>query len=317
MDAVTRLIILTLLACLFVGAAPLPAQPADAPFTLGESGRGYDSLADAVDAIGGGAGTILIGPGRYRQCAVQEAGRIAYVARQPGTVVIDGVACEGKAALVLRGRSARVEGIVFQNVRVPDANGAGIRLEAGDLHVVQTLFRDGENGILVARDHDGTVRIEESTFSGLGSCPEDQGCSHAIYNSGEGALLVARSRFERGTGGHYVKSRGARIEVVDSSFDDSQGRATNYMIDLSNGATGIIARNLFVQGADKENYSAFISVAPEGAEHSSLGLTITDNEAGLVPGLRRRTAFVADASGEALTIAQNRLDPQIAPLERR
>ena len=40
-------------------------------------------------------------------------------------------------------------------------------------------------------------------------------------------------------------------------------------------------------------------------------------QAGLVPGLTRRTAFVADGSGEAITIANNRLDAQIARLERR
>ena len=68
-----------------------------------------------------------------------------------------------------------------------------------------------------------------------------------------------------------------------ASFDDSRGKTTNYMIDLSNGATGSIARNTFVQGENKENYSAFIMVAPEGTEHSSAGLSITQNEAGLVP----------------------------------
>jgi len=313
----TRLVILTLIACLIVFAAPISAQPDAAPFTLQETGEGFGSLAEAVDAVGDGQGTIVIAPGRYRQCAVQQAGRVSYVAREPGTVVFDGVACEGKAALVLGGRSAHVEGIVFQNIRVPDANGAGIRLEEGDLVVRETLFRNGENGILAANDHRGTIRIDRSTFSALGRCPEDQGCSHAIYNSGAGSLTVTHSRFERGTGGHYVKSRAGLIEVTDSSFDDSAGTATNYMVDLSNGAAGTIARNLFVQGADKENYSAFISVAPEGVEHSSAGLAVTDNEARLVPGLRRRTAFVADASGDPLTLARNRLDPMIALLERR
>jgi hypothetical protein len=312
-----RLIVLTLLACLFVAAAPLPAQTASAPFIVQESGRGFDSLADAVAEIGGGTGTIVIAPGRYRQCAVQEAGRITYLAAARGTAILDGTACEGKAALVLRGRAARIEGLVFQNVRVPDANGAGIRLEDGDLTVSQSMFRNGENGILAANDHRGTIRVEQSTFSGLGQCPEDQGCSHAIYNSGAGALVVTRSRFERGTGGHYVKSRGARIEVTDCSFDDSQGRGTNYMIDLSNGATGLIARNVFVQGVDKENYSAFISVAPEGVRHPSAGLTVTDNEAAIVPGVVRRTSFVADSSGEPLNLAHNRLEPAIALLERR
>ncbi len=310
------LVFITLLACAVV-AAPLPAQPRGAPFTVQETGEGFDQLADAVAAIGGGRGTISIAPGTYRQCAVQNEGEIAYVAAVPGQAVFDGVACEGKAALVLGGRGARVEGIVFQNIRVPDMNGAGIRLEAGELTVRNSLFRDGENGILAASDSNGAIRIEQSTFSRLGACPEDQGCSHSIYNSGSGTLTVTRSRFERGTGGHYLKSRSPLIEVTDSSFDDSAGTATNYMIDLSDGATGTIARNTFVQGANKENYSAFIMVAPEAREHSSAGLTITDNEAGLVPGLTRRTAFVADGSGEAITIANNRLDAQIARLERR
>ncbi|HWT13656.1 MAG TPA: right-handed parallel beta-helix repeat-containing protein [Allosphingosinicella sp.] len=307
----------TLIACLVAAAAPLPAQTALAPFTVEETGQGFDALDEAVAAIGEGSGTILIAAGRYRQCAVQEAGRVAYVARRAGTVIFDGVACEGKAALVLGGRSARIEGIAFRNVRVAAANGAGIRLEDGDLTVLDSVFQDGENGILAANDHSGTIHIERSTFSGLGRCPEDHGCSHAIYNSGNGTLIVRRSRFERGTGGHYVKSRGARIEVTDSSFDDSRGRGTNYMIDLSNGATGTIARNIFVQGEDKENYSAFITVAPEGAEHSSEGLSVIGNEAGFVPGLRRRSAFVASWNGGAATLADNRLDPQITGFERR
>ena len=312
-----RLIFITLLACMLVAALPVGAQQLDAPFTVEESGEGFDSLGDAIASVGGGSGTISIAPGRYRQCAVQEAGRITLVAQQPGSAIFDGVACEGKAALVLRGEAATIDGLVFQNVRVPDANGAGIRLEAGDLEVRNSLFREGENGILIANDHQRTVRIDRSTFSGLGRCPEDQGCSHGIYNSGAGTLIVTRTRFERGTGGHYLKSRGARIEVTDSSFDDSQGRATNYMIDLSNGATGTIARNVFVQGADKENYSAFIMVAPEGREHDSTGLTVAGNIAELVPGLRRSTSFLADSSGDRLNLADNRLDPQIRPFERR
>ena len=312
-----RLLSAIFLACLFVAAAPLPAQPGRAPFTVQETGAGFASLQAALDAIGGGGGTVLIAPGRYRQCAVQQAGRVAYVALRPGTAVLDGVACEEKAGLVLRGRSARVVGLVFQNIRVPDANGAGIRLEAGDLHVRDSLFRNGENGLLAARDHQGTILIEQSTFSGLGSCPEHRGCAHAIYNSGQGPLIVRRTRFERGTGGHYVKSRSATVEIIDSSFDDSAGRATNYMIDLANGASGTIARNIFVQGGDKENYSAFITLAPEGAEHSSADLVIADNQAGFVPGLRRRAAFVAGWNGETARLANNRLDPQLTGFERR
>ncbi|MGE5722262.1 MAG: right-handed parallel beta-helix repeat-containing protein [Sphingomonadales bacterium] len=295
-------------------AAGAWAQAGEAPFVIKESGRGFGTLQDAVDTIGGGAGTILIAPGRYRQCAVQEAGGISYVAVQPGAAVFDGVACEGKAALVLGGRSALVEGLTFEHLAVADGNGAGIRLERGDLMVSETSFRDSQSGILSHDDPSGTIRIEHSTFSGLGFCGDD--CAHSIYIGNYGRMIVSRVRFERGTGGHYVKSRGARVDISDSSFDDSAGRATNYMIDLSNGGAGTIERNLFVQGANKENYSALIVVAAEGARHSSSGLTIANNDASLAPGAKP-TTFIVDFTGERLAIGGNRLGSGVAPFERR
>jgi hypothetical protein len=259
----------------------------------------------------------VIAPGRYRECAVQESGDVAYVAREPGTVIFDGVSCEGKAALVLSGRSARVEGLVFQNLAVADGNGAGIRLEHGNLLIRESMFRDSQSGILTADDPRGTIRIEQSTFSGLGRCDGDSACAHGIYIGDYGSLTVVRSRFERGTGGHYLKSRAARIEVTDSSFDDSAGHATNYMIDLSNGATGAIERNVFVQGEDKENYSAFITVAPEGRDHSSAGLRVSANQAGFVPGLERASTFVASWTSDALALGPNQLAPGITAFARR
>ena len=114
-------------------ALPLAAAPRAAPFKIVETGRSYQRLADAVEAIGGGEGTIRIAPGRYRDCAVQEEGRITFVAEQRGTAIFDGGICEGKASLVLRGRAAKVDGLVFTHTRVEDGNGAGIRIEKGDL----------------------------------------------------------------------------------------------------------------------------------------------------------------------------------------
>ncbi|MGE0179378.1 MAG: right-handed parallel beta-helix repeat-containing protein, partial [Sphingomonas sp.] len=268
------------------------SQPAPgAPFTVAETGQGYASLADAVAAIGAGRGTIRIAPGRYRECAVQEAGEIVFSAVTPGSVTFDGVMCEGKAALVLRGRAARVEGIVFTNMQVPDGNGAGIRIEQGNLHVSEVLFLNGQCGILSATDPSGHITIDHSTFSGLGRHPDGNG-AHALYIGHYGSLTVTNSRFERGTGGHYLKSRTPRVTILNSSFDDSQGQNTNYLIDLPNGASGRIAGNTFVQGTNKENYSTLITVAPEGLEHSSTGLLIEDNVASLAPGFRWTTAFV-------------------------
>ena len=297
-------------------AAAASAQSA-APFQNAETGRAYGSLQQAVDSIGEGEGTIIIAPGTYRQCAVQKAGVVAFRASAPGQAVFDSATCEDKAALVLRGDAASIDGIIFQNMRVKDRNGAGIRLEKGDLTITRAIFRNSEQGILTADDRSGSISIDRSTFSGLGRCDGDYACAHGIYIGAYGSLSVTNSRFERGNGGHYVKSRAARISVTDSAFDDTRGKETNYMIDLPNGAIGQITRNVFVQGASKENYSAFITVAPEGRQQSSAGLSISANEASIAPGVERETVFLADWSGDRIALGGNRLGRGLKPFERR
>ncbi|MET0364987.1 MAG: right-handed parallel beta-helix repeat-containing protein, partial [Sphingobium sp.] len=109
-----------------VSASSAIAQGGGAPFTVVETGHGYGRLQDAVDAIGSGTGTVEVAPGRYRDCAVQNGGAVTYRAVVPGGSVFSGGICEDKAALVLHGRSARVEGLIFEKMAVSDGNGSGI-----------------------------------------------------------------------------------------------------------------------------------------------------------------------------------------------
>lgn len=302
---------------LFFAPAPLPAQAGSGPYVVAETGRAFGRLQDAVDAIGEGSGTIRVAPGYHRDCAVQTAGRIAFVAAEPGRAIFDGVACEGKAALVLRGDGAKVDGIVFQNMRVPDGNGAGIRLEKSDLDVVNSLFRNSEEGILTADDDDATLSIDRSTFSRLGRCDRGLSCAHSVYTGLYGRVVVTRSRFEKGNGGHYMKTRAITVDISDNSFDDTQGKGTNYMVDLPSGSAGRIANNLFIQGRDKENHSAMIAVAAEERKNPSRGLSIAGNRATLPAELAGKTIFVADWSGEALAIGANQLGAGLAKFEKR
>ena len=308
---------LGLLAAVAAPTAAVLAQQGEPAYTVVETGQGFDRLQQAVDAIGDSRGTIAIAPGRHSDCAVQSEGFVSYMSAEPGAAVFDGRTCEGKAALVLRGRGAEVSGLVFQNMRVPDFNGAGIRLEQGDLTVAESWFRDSEQGILTGDDGRGRIVIDRSTFTRLGTCDGAAGCAHSIYTGEYGHLRVTRSRFEEGRGGHYVKSRAARVEIASSSFDDARGKATNYMIDLPEGAAGQISNNWFVQGSDKENYSAFIAVAAEGQTHSSRGLAIVGNDARLAPGVDRNTTFVADWSDDQLALGENALGPGLKRFEKR
>jgi hypothetical protein len=302
---------------LLLAPVPVPAQSGAGPYVVAESGRSFGRLQDAVDAIGEGEGTIRIAPGYHRECAVQTAGRIAFVAAEPGRAIFDGVSCEGKAALVLRGAGARVDGLVFQNMRVPDGNGAGIRLEQSDLDVVNSLFRSSEEGILTADDADATLTIDRSTFSRLGRCDRGLSCAHSVYTGIYGRVVVTRTRFEKGSGGHYLKTRAVQVDINDNSFDDTQGTATNYLIDLPSGSVGRITNNLMIQGRDKENYSALIAVAAEERKNPSRGLSITGNRASLPTGMDRKSVFVADWSGEALAIGANALGAGLTRFEKR
>lgn len=316
LDTLFLLAILALAAAMLV-ATPANAQTSSRPFTILENGRTYATLQAAVDAIGAQRGTIEIAPGTYRQCAVQKGGVIIYTAKEFGTVTFDRQTCEGKAALVLRGLGAEVRGITFSNMAVADGNGAGIRLERGALNIAYSRFLDSQQGILTGNDPEARIYIMRSTFSGLGTCENSAGCAHSIYVGNYGELTVRDSRFERGSGGHYIKARSANVIIENNSFDDAAGSGTNYMIDLPAGSKGSITANWFVQGRDKENYSAFIALGAEDVLHSADGLVVKGNEARFVPGLRRVSVFLADWMGARVAMSENNLASGLTTYERR
>tara|TARA_B100000678_G_scaffold261066_1_gene242329 strand:- start:684 stop:1631 length:948 start_codon:yes stop_codon:yes gene_type:complete len=305
------------LCCTTALASAADAQNSSAPFTVAETGQGFSRLQDAVSSVREGEATIVIAPGVYHDCAVQQGGVITFRASEPGKVIFDGTTCEDKAALVLRGRGSRVDGIVFRNLRVSDGNGAGIRTEMGNLSVANSMFLDSQEGILGGQPGDQRITIDHSTFSGLGQCDETTDCSHSIYLANQGSVTITHSRFERGTGGHYVKLRVPHVTITDNSFDDSQGRKTNYMIDLSEGSSGTISGNTFVQGAHKENWTGMIVVAAEAQTYPSAGLKVIDNDARLAPGQTKSPAFVATSSHQPITVENNRLGPNIRRFEQR
>lgn len=310
-----------LIACVALfAAAPAPA-PAVAeedalPFLHVETGLRYAQLADAVAQIGE-QGTIRIVPGRYHQCAVHNGGALRLEAEQAGRAVLDGTLCEGRAALVLRGKRTEIDGIIFQNMRSEDGGGAGIRLERGALTVRNAMFNNSNIGISAGADPAATIRIDRSTFSGLGPCTATQGCGAAIDASFYGTVIVTRSLFEKGQGGHYLRSRAMRIEISGSRFDDSDGKNMRHMIELPVGATGEIRSNAFVRGRGTREAEALIAIATLSRDNISDGLFITDNRAGFASGAPQISTFVRDHSGERVTVAGNALESGILSRELR
>src|SRR3546814_19612501 len=106
------------------------------------------------------------------------------------------------------------------------------------------MFRGSEQGILTADDPQATLTIDRSTFSRLGRCDRGLSCAHSVYTGIYGRVAVTRSRFEKGSGGHYLKTRAVAVDVNANSFDDHQGNAHNYMSDLPSGLYGGVSDNL-------------------------------------------------------------------------
>ena len=89
------------------------------------------------------------------------------------------------------------------------------------------------------------------------------------------------------------------------------------MIDLPAGSVGRIVDNWFVQGRDKENYSAFIALGAEDLLHSSDGLEVANNEARFVPGHSRTSVFLADWTGSKIMMQGNKLAAGLKQYEQR
>ena len=126
----------------------------------------------------------------------------------------------------------------------PTAMGRASASNAGNLHVTRTTFRNSEQGILTGRwRRDGDDRAIRP-FRGWADATHRAGVRIRSISGVTASWSCHAAASSVGTGGHYVKSRARENEIVDSSFDDSGGRATNYMIDLPAGSTGLIARNM-------------------------------------------------------------------------
>ena len=140
-----------------------------------------------------------------------------------------------------------IENITFEGASNESNNGAGIRLQAGDLTVVDSHFVDNQSGVL-ANEDSGDVHIVGSSFDNTGS----DGYSHALYIRGD-SLVVEDSTFTGAIRGHHVKSTVSdQTVVVNSVLDDDDGSAS-YSIDVTGGGDLLVDGNTLIKGANADN----------------------------------------------------------------
>ena len=206
--------------------------------------------------------TIEIAAGEYRgDVAVWRSNRlkIVGVGGRPH-IKADGQSAEGKGVWVIKGEDTQVDNVEISGARVPDKNGAAIRLEGRNLIVRNSFFHDGENGILTGADEHSEVVIDRCEFARNG---DGQGYAHNVYIGAIAKLTVRLSYLHHAVGGHNLKSRAAISLVSDNRLaDEGDGRAS-YEADFPNGGQVTLAFNVIQKGPGAPN-STLVSYGAEG-----------------------------------------------------
>lgn len=188
-------------------------------------------------------------------------------------VVAAGAHVQGKGLFVTRGQRQRIEGFDFIGCTVPDRNGAGIRVEAGSLTLVDCGFRDNENGVLTANDEAIELDIVDCDF---GPIALRSGLTHNCYVGAIRRLSVTGSYFHGGLLGHLLKSRAAVNHILYNRLTDEAGGRASYELEFPNGGVAVVMGNLIMQSATTEN-AHVISFGVEGAKWPKQALYLVHN----------------------------------------
>lgn len=180
---------------------------------------------------------------------------------------------EGKGIWVIKGNNTIVENIEFSGARVPDQNGAGIRLEGANLTVYNCYFHDNENGILAGENLNSDILIENSEFSNNGY---GDGYTHNIYVGEIRNFTMRFSYSHHAIIGHQIKSRAHNNYILYNRLMDERSGTSSYIIDLSNGGNSYVIGNLLQQGPNTDN-STILSYAMENPVHQDSKLFVINN----------------------------------------
>jgi hypothetical protein len=188
----------------------------------------------------------------------------------------DGANAQGKGIWVVAASDSAtttIHSIAFHDARVPDKNGAGIRLDGGSLVIRDCGFYDNEDGILGGDSASTNVTIENSEFARGGY---GDGYSHNIYIGNLGRLTVRSSYFHEARIGHNLKSRARETIIENSYFADGPTGTASYQIDTPNGGVVVLRGNLIHKGPNADNSTA-INFGSEGMWYPANTLTLEHN----------------------------------------
>ncbi|WP_426194683.1 hypothetical protein [Massilia sp. DWR3-1-1] len=268
-------------ACMLAGAS-VSSLAAAATLSVGP-GKTYAKPCAAIARAAAGDTVEIAGGNTY-------AGDVCYVGVSNLTIRgingrprIDaaGANAGGKGIWVITGNNVTVDNVEMLNAKVPDQNGAALRLEGVNFTLRNSFIHDNENGILSGAIPASNIVIENTEFghNGYGT-----GYTHNLY-IGQVASLSFRFNYSHDANvGHNLKSRAAVNTIAYNRFSSTAPGVTgstasgqpSYEINLPNAGTSYIIGNVIEQPAANQN-PAMVSYGEEGAVNPGQDLYVINN----------------------------------------
>ena len=187
----------------------------------------------------------------------------------------------GKATWVIAGNNVVIENVEMLGAKVPDANGAALRLEGTHFTLRNSFIHDNENGILSGVNTASDIVIEGSEFghNGFGT-----GYTHNVYIGNARSLTFRNNYSHDARVGHNLKSRAQTNTIVYNRFSSTAPGAAgttasgqpSYEIDLPNAGTAYIIGNVIQQPAANQNPN-MVAYGMEGASNPGQNLYVVNN----------------------------------------
>ncbi len=226
----------------------------------------------------------------------------------------------GKAIWVVVGNNITVENVEMFGAKVPDRNGAALRLEGTHFTLRRSFLHDNENGILSGANVNSDILIENSEFghNGYGT-----GQTHNLYIGTVRSLMFRYNFSHDAHVGHNLKSRALANRILYNRFSSlapgevgsTVAGQPSYEIDLPNAGTSYIIGNVIQQPAANQN-GALVSYGAEGATNPGHYLYVVNNTF-LNDDTRRGTFVMVGAGVTKPVLLQNNIFSGIGTLSNQ
>lgn len=264
----------------YSGSAATYNFPAKRTLQVG-AGKTYSKPSAAINASNNGD-VIEIDPGTYSDdfASISRSITLRGVGgARPHIQRVSGTIPNGKGIYTTTAPNIAIENLEISGARVPDENGAAVRIE-NDTVICNSYLWNNENGVL----GDGTnIRIEYSEFAYNGLT--DVGYTHNMYVNATNFTLIysyvhdAHDPNNSSDTGHNVKSRSRNNYILYNRIANEDVGTASDQINLPQGGLTYIVGNVIRESpkSDSNRIILFYDSGRDGAANPSLTLYMVNN----------------------------------------